>query len=1035
MAQRNQFVDDILSDKTSLIHLLDSNDDEDNKEAHIIKHSPYYGETDFSNLLVEKPGFSILSMNIQSVNAKFDEFQSFVSRMNIINPISDICLQECWLGDADNVTMFNLENYEMTFLPKSCCAHGGLIIYVHKQFECRVMTEVVVQASGWEYVCVKVSHRKPQSKIYVLCNIYRKPNEIVDDLDTFTIELSSLLYKIKNLKHSSYVCGDFNIDLLKVKENRHYCKYFDEIIAHGLFPKITLPTRICESSSTLIDNIFTDNIDEVGTSGILLNQISDHQMMFTLVENRSYVINVPKFIDIECNDHRSMQAFIRELEDNNIYDKLEQAIDSDPQENYARFIALLNDAKNKHLPRKRVRFNKHKHKKSKWMTNGILKSIKTKDTLYKKLVKANIDDEIAYTNLKAEFTDYKKILRRSINEAKHSYYARTFALCKNDIKQTWSVIKDTLQRKKQSKTTAQFILNNRIITDLDEIANEFNAYFVDIGRLLSEQIHSDSSSQDYLLQRNKPNMNFNFVQVNEVYIDNVINKLKNKSSCGYDNISNKHIKYARSVLIKPLTLLINQCLHTGVYPSQLKMSRVKPLFKSGDKSLFSNYRPISLLPSLSKIFERVIFDQLLAYFTNNNLLCLNQFGFRPGHSTELAALRLVDHLITEMDRNRVPTNIYIDLSKAFDTLNHSILLEKLEYYGIADNSLSLLHNYLTDRCQYVEYNGHRSNTLPISTGVPQGSVLGPLLFLIYINDLPMVSDIFNMMMYADDTTIYCNIDQNVSDEVINMELSKVSQWLAANKLSLNVANTKFMVFHMHQKAVTYPDLYLNGNKIERVTQFNYLGLILQANLSWNKHISHISLKVSKTIGILNRLKSIYPRKVLLTLYNTLILPHFNYCILSWGSVLRENHQLHLLQKKAIRIITNSNYIAHTEPLLKELELLKITCMFILSLWKFYYRLMTNQLPVYFAIMKPVLPQVCTRYEIRNPVYHLPDIRHAFAQQSLKYCLIKQLNTAEGYADMIHNTSFKNYKMDIKHKMINSYNAACTIRNCYVCELV
>ena len=176
----------------------------------------------------------------------------------------------------------------------------------------------------------------------------------------------------------------------------------------------------------------------------------------------------------------------------------------------------------------------------------------------------------------------------------------------------------------------------------------------------------------------------------------------------------------------PLTLLINQCLHTVVYPSQLKMSRVKPLFKSGDKSLFNNYRPISLLPSLSKIFERVIFDQLLAYFTNNNLLCLNQFGFRPGHSTELAALRLVDHLITEMDRNRVPTNIYIDLSKTFDTLNHFILLEKLEYYGIADNSLSLLHNYLTDRCQYVEYNGHRSNTLPISTGVPRGSVLGPL---------------------------------------------------------------------------------------------------------------------------------------------------------------------------------------------------------------------------------------------------------------------------------------------------------------------
>ena len=164
------------------------------------------------------------------------------------------------------------------------------------------MTEVMVQASGWKYLCIKVSHRKPKSKTYVLCNLYRKLNEIVDDLDTFTTELSLLLYKIKNLKHFLYVCGDFNIDLLKVKENRHYCKYFDEIISHGLFLKITPPTKICESSSTLIDNIFTDNIDEMSTFGILLNQISDH--LFTLVENCPYVIDVPKYIDIAFNDHR-----------------------------------------------------------------------------------------------------------------------------------------------------------------------------------------------------------------------------------------------------------------------------------------------------------------------------------------------------------------------------------------------------------------------------------------------------------------------------------------------------------------------------------------------------------------------------------------------------------------------------------------------------------------------------------------------------------------------------------------------------------
>ena len=261
------------------------------------------------------------------------------------------------------------------------------------------------------------------------------------------------------------------------------------------------------------------------------------------------------------------------------------------------------------------------------------------------------------------------------------------------------------------------------------------------------------------------------------------------------------------------------------------MSRVKPLFKSGDQSRFSNYKPISLLPSLSKVFERVIFDQLLSYFTNDKLLCIDQFGFRPGHSTELAALRLLDHLITQIDKFRVPTNIYIDLPKAFDTLNHNILLQKLKYYGITGTSVNLLQSYLSERYQYVEYNEHRSNTLPISTDVLQGSLLGPLLFLIYINNLPMETDVFNMLMYVDNRSLYCNINQNVSEGAIKNELLKVSQWLAAKKLSLNVGKTKFMVFQMHNKVVSYPDLHLNGNKIERVTKFIFLDLILHASLS------------------------------------------------------------------------------------------------------------------------------------------------------------------------------------------------------------
>ena len=592
--------------------------------------------------------------------------------------------------------------------------------------------------------------------------------------------------KLKNLKHSTYLCGDYNIDLLKVDINKHYCNYFDDVVSNGFFPKITLPTRLSDHSSTLIDNIFTNNMDETGTSGILLNNISDHQMIFTYVGNVSYITEVPKFIEIEKSDDRSMHAFVNELNELNIYDQLQSAIDTNPQENYDTFIS---SAKNKHLPRRIVRFNKKKHKKAKWLTNGILKSINTKDKMYKKLMKADNLDEVMYANLKAEFNDYKKTLRRSINEAKQLYYKRTFELYRNDIKQTWSVITHTLQKNVRCPDSTNFVLNNRMITNLDEIANEFNKYFVNIGRSLNDRIQSVTTSDDYLLQHNKPETTFSFVSVNEVYIGNVINKLKNKSSYGYDTISNKHIKYARNILSRPLTLLINQCIHTGIYPEQLKLSRVKPLHKRGDKTQFGNYRPIALLPSLSKIFERVMFDQLLAYLSNNNLLCINQFGFRPGHSTELAALRLVDHLIAQMDVYNVPTHIYIDLSKAFDTLDHSILLSKLKYYGVTGCSYDLLSSYLTDRSQYVEFSGHKSDTLPISTGVPQGSVLGPLLFLIYINDLPLVSNIFDMLMYADDTTLYCNVNQNITAEVINGELLKVNQWLGANKLSLNVTKT------------------------------------------------------------------------------------------------------------------------------------------------------------------------------------------------------------------------------------------------------
>ena len=410
--------------------------------------------------------------------------------------------------------------------------------------------------------------------------------------------------------------------------------------------------------------------------------------------------------------------------------------------------------------------------------------------MYKKLIRAKISNSESYATLNAEFKAYQSSLRRSIKEAKRLYYIKVFNMYKNDI------IKDTLQNKAREEIPNKYLLNDRTLTNMDEIANEFNKYFINIGRLLFEQITSGHSSDEYL--NDKTELVFNFTPVTEDYIANVISNLKNKSSYGYDNISNKLIKLAKGVLIQPLTLISNQILRTGIFPKELKISRVKPLFKSDDPLQFNNYRPVSLLPSLSKIFEHVIFDQIMCYLTENSLLSSEQFGFRPGHSTELAALRMVDHIIKQMDNGKLPLciYIYIDLSKAFDTLKYDILMSKLEYCGITGKENDLLRSYLTGRSQYVEVNGHKSSHLQISAGIPQGSVLGPLLFLIYINDLPNASNIFDMLMYADDTTLFCNMTDTITIDVINEELSKICDWLGANKLSEYCKN-KVHVVSLH----------------------------------------------------------------------------------------------------------------------------------------------------------------------------------------------------------------------------------------------
>jgi Reverse transcriptase (RNA-dependent DNA polymerase) len=636
--------------------------------------------------------------------------------------------------------------------------------------------------------------------------------------------------------------------------------------------------------------------------------------------------------------------------------------ENNPSQAYDEFAKIYRNAFDIHFPEKSIKKSHKMIPRNEWMTKGLMKSCITKSKLYGTYCKNKTEKN------RKKYITYRNKLKILVRKAEQKFYSDKFTSAIGNIRETWKVINRAMKNKPKTDVPDHFIVNGVKVENKREIVNGFNDYFINIGAQLASSIPvSDTLFSDYLDSPNPHSFSLYPTDWREIVL--IGGELNNKASFGCDLIPLSIVKSSISCIAEPMSRLINCSFDSGIFPEALKIGKVCPVFKNGDKSLYSNYRPISVLPSFSKIFEKAIHNRLTSFLKVGNILIDNQYGFRKNHSTNMAIIDLYDKISNAIDNNEFAITVFIDLAKAFDTLDHAILCDKLYYCGIRGIALDLFKSYLKNRSQFLNSYELSSESKNVTFGVPQGSILGPLLFIIYINDIVKCSSILRLILFADDTTLFHSdkdFDRLIS--VTNIELEKLAEWFKANKLSLNTKKTNFIIFgHKQQPDIAKYKLMLDGNCLERVKSAKFLGIYIDEKLNWNQHINHVCMKVSKGIGIMSRLKQIFPSSILLTLYESLIYPYLLYCCMVWGSAyLNALNSVIVLQNKAVRIITNSQYRSSAGPLFTRLKLLRFVDVYKFQVLLFVYQARMNMLPRscmhYFVVNSNTIHNIrCTSY--------------------------------------------------------------------------
>lgn len=867
------------------------------------------------NELLKNSNLKIFNMNIRSLAHNFDELLILMSSIQQ-NKFDIIILTETFqISSLDN---FNIPDYNIYYNQGKINRNDGVVVYTKTNLGAKA--DIV---NHLDTNILRIKFEEENIK-YGLSATYRS-HEI--PIYSFLLKLKDYLSTCK--ENNEIFLGDINIDILgTTQESLDYLNIMSE---YGFISHINEYTREINDSRSCLDHIFFKSTQTFkSVNGIILQT--------TITDHYSTILTI-NYTMTKLGKNQTMKTKIQKLDKN----KFKQIISSqswevimnqiNPNTACDIFIKIMQHCQNTSTTI--LTINSKNRKRKSWITGGLINSINKRNKLKQKLRKDPTNLELLQY-----YKTYRNLLNTCIKDTKASFYKCTILKAPNDAKHLWNTIKDSVNSSNKNNNDIDSILcaNGKKSKNPNDIANEFNTFFNNVGKNLANDIIRENIAieTDHDTTTNQSTSTIFLYPTTTNEIQNAIYSLKNSKSSGTDSITVESLKLSRENIAIPLQHICNLIFKTGIFPDKLKVSLIIPIHKAGSKDSVSNYRPIALLSNVSKVIEKCIKNRVLTFLEKNNLLFSQQYGFRKKRSTEDAIRTLITEIYSTVDSGAAAAAVFLDLAKAFDTISHEILLQKLEKMGIRGNANALFRSYLSNRKQQVKIKDTVSDILHNKWGVPQGSVLGPILFLVYINDLSQLNNDCLIISFADDTVIY--FSANTWAEIyqkISKKLKDVTNWLNSNLLTLNIEKTKCIPFTSYRNHLPpFENVIIHGTTKSIKTAYNikYLGLLIDSHLKWDLHILELCGKMRKTFFLLKTIRQFLDLQQMKTVYYALIQSLLTYGISGWGGIKKSKLKpLEVVQKTILKIIYRKSPLYPSMVLFQETQILNIRNLYIKKL--------------------------------------------------------------------------------------------------------